>query len=110
MLGVFGILFPELLYSVGLQTAPGLTSTYDWTQVGALDYGIPNNTLLAIEFFLFAWVEGRRLQVSEREDARVATRPAYGVQIGSTAAAAGRWQRGVFAPAMREELGTGPEA
>jgi hypothetical protein len=69
MLGVFGILFPELLYSVGLQTAPGLTSTFDWTQVGALDYGIPNNTLIAIEFFLFAWVEGRRLQVSERGDA-----------------------------------------
>lgn len=33
-----------------------------WYDAGAGTYFAPSSTLFAIEFFLMAWVEGRRLQ------------------------------------------------
>lgn len=60
MLGVFGILFHNLLGKLGLGGPAATTTT--WFNAGKFDYGVDNRTLLAIEFFLFAWVELRRYQ------------------------------------------------
>ena len=56
MLGVAGILLPEILTSAGLLNAPV------WYNAGDADYSIPWTTLLAIEFLAFNFVELRRWQ------------------------------------------------
>jgi hypothetical protein len=57
MLGVLGILFPEVLGS-----GSPATKNFDWVEVQSREYWAPHNTLIAIALFLFAWVETRRLQ------------------------------------------------
>jgi light-harvesting complex I chlorophyll a/b binding protein 4 len=56
MLGVAGIIIPEALTKAGLLNVPV------WFEAGAAPTTIPFNTLLAIEFLLFNYVELRRWQ------------------------------------------------
>lgn len=60
MLGVFGILFHDLVGKIGIGGRAATTTT--WFTAGDYNYGVDNRTLLAIEVFLFAWVELRRYQ------------------------------------------------
>lgn len=59
MLGVAGILTPELLSKIG---AGGPAAQVPWYDAGAESYFMPPKALFAVQLFLFAWVEFRRLQ------------------------------------------------
>ncbi|KAG6412871.1 hypothetical protein SASPL_125564 [Salvia splendens] len=54
MLGVAGMLLPEVLTSVGLINAP------KWYDAGKAEYFASSSTLFVIEFILFHYVEIRR--------------------------------------------------
>jgi len=56
MLGVAGILIPEVLTKIGILNVPV------WYDAGKLDYFAPASTLFVIEFLLFHYVEVRRWQ------------------------------------------------
>ncbi|CAK9883118.1 unnamed protein product [Sphagnum jensenii] len=56
MLGVAGMLLPEILTKAGLINAPL------WYDAGKVDYFAPASTLFVIEFILFHYVEVRRWQ------------------------------------------------
>eukprot|EP00250_Pteridium_aquilinum_P015364 c22542_g2_i1 orf=316-870(+) len=56
MLGVAGILIPELLTKVGVLSVPA------WYDAGKAEYFAPASTLFVIEFILFHYVEVRRWQ------------------------------------------------
>lgn len=56
MLGVAGILIPELLTKIGILNVP------TWYDAGAVEYFAPSSTLFVIEFILFHYVEVRRWQ------------------------------------------------
>jgi light-harvesting complex I chlorophyll a/b binding protein 2/light-harvesting complex I chlorophyll a/b binding protein 4 len=59
MLGTAGVLFPEILSNLG---TGGPAAQQAWYDAGAGSYFAPSSTLFAIQLFLFAWVEGRRMQ------------------------------------------------
>lgn len=59
MLGVAGVLFPELASNAGISW-PG--ANVAWYDAGKFEYFAPANTLFAIQMLLFAWAELRRLQ------------------------------------------------
>eukprot|EP00898_Chlorokybus_atmophyticus_P001695 jgi/Chlat1/2526/Chrsp175S02382 len=54
MLGVAGIMIPELLTKFGILNTPS------WNVAGAEPYFAPANTLFASMMLFFAWAEGRR--------------------------------------------------
>jgi light-harvesting complex I chlorophyll a/b binding protein 4 len=56
MVGVAGILAPEVLTKAGLINAPA------WYDAGKVEYFAPASTLFVIEFILFHYVEIRRWQ------------------------------------------------
>eukprot|EP00963_Diacronema_lutheri_P002570 scaffold177_cov334-Pavlova_lutheri.AAC.73 len=56
MLGVVGILVPELMTKAGILDAPM------WTEAGSQEYFASPVALTIVQFYLFAWVEGRRWQ------------------------------------------------
>eukprot|EP00850_Spirogloea_muscicola_P006175 SM000029S10470 [mRNA] locus=s29:330690:332197:+ [translate_table: standard] len=56
MLGVAGILIPEVLTKIGILNVPL------WYDAGAAEYFAPSSTLFIIEFLLFHYVEVRRWQ------------------------------------------------
>lgn len=56
MLGVAGMLIPEVLTKAGLINAP------EWYDAGKVEYFAPASTLFVIEFILFHYVEVRRWQ------------------------------------------------
>jgi light-harvesting complex I chlorophyll a/b binding protein 4 len=56
MLGVAGILIPEVLTKVGILSVPV------WFEAGKVEYFAPASTLFVIEFILFHYVEIRRWQ------------------------------------------------
>lgn len=56
MLGVAGMLIPEVLTKIGLINAPL------WYDAGKVEYFAPASTLFVIEFILFHYVEIRRWQ------------------------------------------------
>jgi hypothetical protein len=59
MLGTAGVLFPEILNNLG---TGGPAAKQAWYEAGAGNYFAPASTLFAVQLFLFAWVEFRRLQ------------------------------------------------
>jgi len=59
MLGVAGILVPDLFHSIGLG---GPAAQVPWFEAGAYPYFADPKTLFGIMMLLFAWVEIRRLQ------------------------------------------------
>lgn len=59
MLGTAGVLTPELLSKLG---TGGPAAKQAWYEAGAYNYFAPASTLFAVQLFLFAWVEFRRLQ------------------------------------------------
>lgn len=59
MLGVAGILGPEIATKIGISW-PG--AGVPWYDAGKFDYFAPSSTLTGIEILLFAWVEARRWQ------------------------------------------------
>lgn len=56
MLGIAGILIPEVLTKIGLINVPV------WFEAGKVEYFAPASTLFVIEFILFHYVEIRRWQ------------------------------------------------
>lgn len=56
MLGVAGVLFPDLLTKIGLINAPA------WYDAGKSEYFASSSTLFVIEFILMHYVEIRRWQ------------------------------------------------
>eukprot|EP00249_Psilotum_nudum_P034338 c53289_g1_i1 orf=351-1112(+) len=56
MVGVAGMIAPELLTKIGLINAP------EWYDAGKVEYFAPAKTLFVIEFILFHYVEIRRWQ------------------------------------------------
>ncbi|KAG8388696.1 hypothetical protein BUALT_Bualt02G0152200 [Buddleja alternifolia] len=56
MLGVAGMLLPEVFTSIGILNVP------KWYDAGKSDYFASSSTLFVIEFFLFHYVEIRRWQ------------------------------------------------
>eukprot|EP00244_Chara_vulgaris_P005656 TRINITY_DN21_c0_g2_i4.p2 TRINITY_DN21_c0_g2~~TRINITY_DN21_c0_g2_i4.p2 ORF type:complete len:272 (+),score=43.72 TRINITY_DN21_c0_g2_i4:222-1037(+) len=54
MLGVAGMIVPEVLTKIGIWNAPL------WYDAGKADYFASASTLFIVELFLFAWVESRR--------------------------------------------------
>jgi len=56
MLGVAGMLIPDLLTKIGILNVPA------WYDAGKVDYFAPASTLFVIEFILFHYVEVRRWQ------------------------------------------------
>lgn len=59
MLGVAGVLVPELASKIGISW-PG--ANVAWFDAGKFDYFAPAGTLFAIQMFFFGWAEIRRLQ------------------------------------------------
>lgn len=59
MLGVAGVLLPEILHNAG---TGGPAAAQEWYNAGAGTYFAPASTLFAVQLFLFSWVEFRRLQ------------------------------------------------
>jgi light-harvesting complex I chlorophyll a/b binding protein 2/light-harvesting complex I chlorophyll a/b binding protein 4 len=59
MLGVAGVLFPEVLKSAGLG---GPAAQVPWFDAGKFEYFASADALFGVQMLLFAWVELRRLQ------------------------------------------------
>lgn len=57
MLGVAGVLFPELLSGAGLG---GPAAAVKWFDAGKFEYFAPASSLFIVQMFLFAWAEIRR--------------------------------------------------
>lgn len=57
MLGVAGVLFPELISGIGLG---GPAAATKWFDAGKFEYFAPASTLFIVQMLLFAWVEIRR--------------------------------------------------
>jgi hypothetical protein len=57
MLGVAGVLFPEVLHGIGLG---GPAAAVPWYDAGKFEYFADAKTLFGIQMLLFAWVEIRR--------------------------------------------------
>ncbi len=62
MLGVAGVLFPEVLKGAGLG---GPAAQVPWFDAGKFEYFASADALFGVQMLLFAWVELRRLQVGE---------------------------------------------
>lgn len=59
MLGAAGVLFPEVLASLG-QGGPAAATP--WYDAGKFEFFAPASALFGVQFFLMSWVELRRLQ------------------------------------------------
>lgn len=57
MLGVAGVLVPDLFRGIGLG---GPAAQVKWFDAGAYEYFAPAKALFLVQMFLFAWVELRR--------------------------------------------------